>query len=85
MSTYERHLQNICRIVDGIFAIPSLDRFRPPDDAEPRAFAKCEGPGCNIEILSGDEYYELDGHIFCDGDCLAEWMGADKKYAPEAD
>lgn len=37
---------------------------RCPNAPEPPVFDECEA--CGAEIYEGDEYYEIDGHNYCE-------------------
>lgn len=40
-----------------------------PNAPEPPVFAECVG--CGIDIMDGDDYYDIDGDYYCE-DCIYE-------------
>ena len=43
---------------------------RCPNADGPEVFGECDG--CGNEIYDGDEYYEIDGKIYCE-DCIIDF------------
>ena len=40
-----------------------------PNAPAPPVFSKCYG--CGVDILDGDDYYDIDGDYYCE-DCIDE-------------
>lgn len=63
--------------------MPNLDRFavglEDPQEYEPRKVGHC--PTCDEELHEGEEVREWNEFYFCDADCLAEKIGAEKVVA----
>ncbi len=51
----------------------------PPD----RRVSKCKCYACREELQPDDEYYELDGDIYCEF-CAKEWLEGHKNWVTES-
>ena len=51
-----------------------------PNAKEPAIFAKCEA--CGAEIYDGDEYYNIDGHKYCES-CVSGGYRTAEVYEDE--
>ena len=58
----------------------NLDRWltTPPDDVE----SKCKCSECGEQLFPDDEYYFLDGSVYCPG-CAEEWLDQQKNTVSE--
>ena len=50
-------------------------KLNPPEDAE----TKCKCSFCSEPLYCDDEYWELDGEIFCE-ECATAWLEEHKHW-----